>query len=88
QNEFIRAGVVDSQRYIPEAQQDYIKRAQELKEAGQRLEALVKSNDQNDKNDGAVIVGFWEDIKIFTTGSSYGTTYQDGSVFEKVGIDV
>ncbi|WP_105134158.1 isopeptide-forming domain-containing fimbrial protein [Streptococcus suis] len=87
-NEFIREGVVDSQRYVPEAQQDYIKRAQELKEAGQRLEALVKSNDQNDKNDGAVIVGFWEDIKIFTTGSSYGTTYQDGSVFEKVGIDV
>ncbi|MGV3110564.1 isopeptide-forming domain-containing fimbrial protein, partial [Streptococcus pluranimalium] len=85
--EFVRLGLRNNE-YTPEAQQDYISRAKELKDAAQRLEDLVKSDDGNTKNDGAVVVGFWEDVPIFTTGNAYGTVYEDGSVFEKVGIDV
>ncbi|MBY4960643.1 isopeptide-forming domain-containing fimbrial protein, partial [Streptococcus suis] len=78
QRYFQQRGVEGSDQYIPEAAQNYLARAQELIEAGNKLESLVISNDGNTKNDGAVVVGFWEDVKIFTKGSSYGTAYLEG----------
>ncbi|NQJ60706.1 isopeptide-forming domain-containing fimbrial protein [Streptococcus suis] len=78
QRYFQQRGVEGSDQYIPEAAQNYLARAQELIEAGNKLESLVISNDGNTKNDGAVVVGFWEDVKIFKKGSSYGTAYLEG----------
>ncbi|MBY5027608.1 isopeptide-forming domain-containing fimbrial protein [Streptococcus suis] len=78
QDYFRQRGVIESDKYIPEAAQNYLARAQELIEAGNKLKSLVISNDGNTKNDGAVVVGFWEDVKIFTKGSSYGTAYLEG----------
>ncbi|MGM5700441.1 isopeptide-forming domain-containing fimbrial protein [Streptococcus suis] len=78
QRYFQQRGVEGSDQYIPEAAQNYLARAQELIEAGNKLKSLVVSNDGNTKNDGAVVIGFWEDVKIFTKGSSYGTAYLEG----------
>ncbi|NQO00044.1 isopeptide-forming domain-containing fimbrial protein [Streptococcus suis] len=78
QRYFQQRGVEGSYQYIPEAAQNYLARAQELIEAGNKLESLVISNDGNTKNDGAVVVGFWEDVNIFKKGSSYGTAYLEG----------
>ncbi|HEM4119994.1 TPA: isopeptide-forming domain-containing fimbrial protein, partial [Streptococcus suis] len=78
QDYFRQRGVIESDKYIPEAAQNYLARAQELIEAGNKLKSLVISNDGNTKNDGAVVVGFWEDVNIFKKGSSYGTAYLEG----------
>ncbi|HFU4210745.1 TPA: hypothetical protein ACGO79_002063 [Streptococcus suis] len=68
QDYFRQRGVIESDKYIPEAAQNYLARAQELIEAGNKLKSLVISNDGNTKNDGAVVVGFWEDVNIFKKG--------------------
>ncbi len=82
---FISQNVPESDKYIPEASQNYLARAQELQTAGETLKKLVISDDNNTKNDGAVIVGFWEEIAGFTKGSQYGTTYLNG--FNGTGVN-
>ncbi|NQN42549.1 isopeptide-forming domain-containing fimbrial protein [Streptococcus suis] len=85
QRYFQSRGVEGSERYIPEASQNYLARAKELEEAGTKLKELVKSDDGNTQNDGAVVVGFWEEVAGFTKGSQYGTTYLEG--FGNTGVD-
>ncbi|MGQ7435410.1 isopeptide-forming domain-containing fimbrial protein [Streptococcus suis] len=82
---FISQNVPEASNYIPEASQNYLARAQELQTAGEALKKLVISDDNNTKNDGAVIVGFWEEIAGFTKGSQYGTTYLNG--FNGTGVN-
>ncbi|NQP10236.1 isopeptide-forming domain-containing fimbrial protein [Streptococcus suis] len=82
---FQSLGIEGADTFIPEAAQNYLSRAKELIDAGNKLESLVISNDGNTKNDGAVVVGFWEDVDIFTKGSSYGSTYLGG--FTGTGVD-
>ncbi|RLU30768.1 hypothetical protein DIY21_08540 [Streptococcus iniae] len=52
----------------PEAAQDYIKRAAELKAKGTDLKQKLG-------NDATVVVGFWEDTKAFTGNAQYGSAY-------------
>ncbi|WP_037583192.1 hypothetical protein, partial [Streptococcus iniae] len=52
----------------PEAAQDYIKRANELKAKGTDLKQQLG-------NDATVVVGFWEDTKAFTGNAQYGPAY-------------
>ncbi|MGT2675158.1 isopeptide-forming domain-containing fimbrial protein, partial [Streptococcus rupicaprae] len=82
---FVSQGVDLASQYIPEASQNYLARAKELEEAGRKLNSLVISNDGNSKNDGAVVVGFWEQVSGFTTGSQYGTAYLNG--FRDTGVN-
>ncbi|MCQ9212445.1 MULTISPECIES: isopeptide-forming domain-containing fimbrial protein [unclassified Streptococcus] len=77
-NYFKSQGVPEASRYIPEAGQNYLDRAKELVEAGDKLKALVAGQADNTKDDGAVVVGFWEDVPSFTKGGSYGTAYLKG----------
>ena len=85
QKYFQSQGVEGANQYIPEASQNYLARANELKEAGNKLKELVTQNDENSKNDGAVVVGFWEKVDGFTKGSQYGTVYLNG--FAGTGVD-
>ncbi|NQG76972.1 isopeptide-forming domain-containing fimbrial protein [Streptococcus suis] len=85
QSYFEQQGVEEASRYLPEASQDYLSRARELVEAGNKLRALVKSDDGNTQNDGAVVVGFWEQVSDFTKASQYGTTYLRG--FANTGVN-
>ncbi|MDQ8834750.1 isopeptide-forming domain-containing fimbrial protein [Streptococcus ruminantium] len=85
QRYFEQQGVEEASQYLPEASQDYLSRARELVEAGNKLRALVKSDDGNTQNDGAVVVGFWEQVSDFTKASQYGTTYLRG--FANTGVN-
>ncbi|WP_153055037.1 isopeptide-forming domain-containing fimbrial protein, partial [Streptococcus suis] len=85
QSYFKQQGVEEASQYLPEASQDYLSRARELVEAGNKLRALVKSDDGNTQNDGAVVVGFWEQVSEFTKASQYGTTYLRG--FANTGVN-
>ncbi|MDQ8767804.1 isopeptide-forming domain-containing fimbrial protein, partial [Streptococcus ruminantium] len=85
QRYFEQQGVEEASRYLPEASQDYLSRERELVEAGNKLRALVKSDDGNTQNDGAVVVGFWEQVSDFTKASQYGTTYLRG--FANTGVN-
>ncbi|MGT2950100.1 isopeptide-forming domain-containing fimbrial protein [Streptococcus cuniculi] len=82
---FQSRGVEESDRYIPEAGQNYLARAQELVKAGNTLKTLVAGQANNPKDDGAVVVGFWENVPSFTKGGGYGTAYLEG--FANTGVN-
>ncbi|NQH54253.1 isopeptide-forming domain-containing fimbrial protein [Streptococcus suis] len=65
----------------PEASQNYLARAAELTQAGDRIKKAIGE-------DGTVVVGFWEDVPTFETLTGYGSAYRDGTAFERAGIDV
>ncbi|MEG3254343.1 isopeptide-forming domain-containing fimbrial protein [Streptococcus suis] len=85
QNYFRQLGLPGSDSFIPEAAQNYLARATELKEAGEKLKKLVSSPDGKPEHEGVVVVGFWEDLPTFTKGSAYGTVYQEG--FANTGVN-
>ncbi|MGT2715329.1 isopeptide-forming domain-containing fimbrial protein [Streptococcus respiraculi] len=85
QSYFKAQGVEESNMYIPEAGQNYLARAKELVEAGNTLKTLVAGQANNPKDDGAVVVGFWENVPSFTKGGGYGTTYLNG--FADTGVN-
>ncbi|WP_171841489.1 isopeptide-forming domain-containing fimbrial protein [Streptococcus suis] len=66
--------------YLGEFGQNYIARANELKDAGNRIKQAVG-------DDGTVVVGFWEDQSQFIGTSAYWNAYLDGSVFARAGIN-
>ena len=60
------------QNYFPEAAQDIVSRANELKEAGNTLKNAVGS-------EGSVVIGFWERVAGFTDPYfQYGSAYLNG----------
>ena len=60
------------QNYFPEAAQDIVSRANELKEAGNTLKNAVGS-------EGSVVIGFWERVAGFTDPYfQYGDAYLNG----------
>lgn len=60
------------QNYFPEAAQDIVSRAKELKEAGNTLKNAVGS-------EGSVVIGFWERVEGFTDPYfQYGSAYLNG----------
>ena len=60
------------QNYFPEAAQDIVSRANELKEAGNTLKNAVGS-------EGSVVIGFWERVTGFTDPYfQYGSAYLNG----------
>jgi len=60
------------QDYFPEAAQDIVSRANELKEAGNTLKNAVGS-------EGSVVIGFWERVAGFTDPYfQYGSAYLNG----------
>ncbi|WP_161950582.1 isopeptide-forming domain-containing fimbrial protein [Streptococcus suis] len=65
----------------PEASQNYLARAAELTQAGDRIKQAIG-------DDGTVVVGFWEDVPTFETLTGYGSAYRDGTAFERAGINV
>ncbi|CYU23070.1 LPXTG cell wall surface protein [Streptococcus suis] len=65
----------------PEASQNYLARAAELTQAGDRIKQAIGE-------DGTVVVGFWEDVPTFETLTGYGSAYRDGTAFERAGINV
>ncbi|WP_161948338.1 isopeptide-forming domain-containing fimbrial protein, partial [Streptococcus suis] len=66
--------------YLGEFGQNYIARANELKEAGNRIKQSVGA-------DGTVVVGFWEDQSQFITQGAYWDTYLNRDVFARAGIN-
>ena len=52
-----------------EASQNYVKRAQELKTAGDTIKQSIGDT-------GTVVVGFWEDLASFKTKGQYGEYYE------------
>ncbi|HEM3495127.1 TPA: isopeptide-forming domain-containing fimbrial protein, partial [Streptococcus suis] len=65
----------------PEASQNYLARAAELTQAGDRIKKAIG-------DDGTVVVGFWEDVPTFETLTGYGSAYRDGTAYERAGINV
>ncbi|MCO8237013.1 isopeptide-forming domain-containing fimbrial protein [Streptococcus suis] len=66
--------------FLGEFGQNYIARANELKEAGNRIKQSVGA-------DGTVVVGFWEDQSQFVTSGAYWDTYLNRDVFVRAGIN-
>ncbi|HEM3563776.1 TPA: isopeptide-forming domain-containing fimbrial protein, partial [Streptococcus suis] len=66
--------------FLGEFGQNYIARANELKEAGNRIKQSVGA-------DGTVVVGFWEDQSQFVTSGAYWDTYLNRDVFARAGIN-
>ena len=57
---------------LSEASQDIMSRVKEVKEAGDTLKGVVGPN-------GTVVVGFWEDVKVFTDDKNqYYDVYKNG----------
>ena len=57
---------------LSEASQDVMSRVKEVKEAGDTLKGVVGPN-------GTVVVGFWEDLKVFTDDKNqYYDVYENG----------
>ncbi|WP_227985819.1 isopeptide-forming domain-containing fimbrial protein [Streptococcus ruminantium] len=66
--------------YLGEFGQNYVERAKELKEAGNRIKQAIGE-------DGTVVVGFWEDRSQFVASGAYWDTYLNGDVFTQAGVN-